>query len=220
MQKIGITFGCFIPMHIGHVKMIQKSRRENDRTIIAVCGYPADRGKDFIKFHDRLKLTKFVYDEYEDTIVTGVNDRKIGLTGTFSLKAWQTWCNELFRNAGLDPFDKNTKYTWYTGEASYTEKIKQLYENHDFIGLDRNEVPISGTEIRNNPEKYYYQIHPVFREYLHEKKILEQNESLGATATRNTSRATHVRDAHASHDLPAQAEQDRPRTKERNDYAN
>lgn len=47
-MKIGITFGCFIPLHVGHMAMIERSVRENDRTIIAVCGYDDDRGKDFI----------------------------------------------------------------------------------------------------------------------------------------------------------------------------
>ncbi|MBP3824563.1 MAG: adenylyltransferase/cytidyltransferase family protein, partial [Butyrivibrio sp.] len=50
MDNIGIVFGCFIPFHKGHESLVKRALDENDRMIIAVCGYQEDRGKDFLPF--------------------------------------------------------------------------------------------------------------------------------------------------------------------------
>lgn len=41
-MNIGITFGCFIPLHKGHLSMIDRSIKENQLTIIGVCGFDND----------------------------------------------------------------------------------------------------------------------------------------------------------------------------------
>ena len=57
--------------------MIDECINNNDITIIAVCGYPDDRGKDFIPFMDRYRL---IMQRYMDsgTIIVKVDDKKIG----------------------------------------------------------------------------------------------------------------------------------------------
>ena len=57
-MKIGIVFGCFIPLHQGHLSLINKAIQENDKVIIGVCGFDDDRGKDFISFKTRIELIK------------------------------------------------------------------------------------------------------------------------------------------------------------------
>ena len=170
-MRIGITFGCFIPLHKGHMAMISKSRVLDDITIIAVCGYDEDRGHDFIPFKDRYNLIKKIYQNDPKTIIIKIDDKKLGLDGTFTLKNWELWCNELFQNAGFNPNDNN-EYIWYTGEQSYIDKISKLYNNHSFELLNRSIVPISGTIIRKNPNLYKSMINPVFYEYLVSKKLL------------------------------------------------
>ncbi|MBP0986619.1 MAG: adenylyltransferase/cytidyltransferase family protein, partial [Oscillospiraceae bacterium] len=59
--KTGIAFGFFIPLHKGHEMMIERAVKENDRAIIAVCGYRTDRGKDFVDYDTRLRLIKEIY---------------------------------------------------------------------------------------------------------------------------------------------------------------
>ena len=176
-MKIGITFGCFIPMHEGHKSMIQRSRAENDMTIIAVCGKDLDRGKNFIPFKHRITLVEWKYCNYEDVKVVAVDDDKIGMDGTFTLNNWIIWANELFDNAGLDPNDEN-EYTWYTGDSSYKYKLEIAFPNHKFTLLDRSVINISGTAVRENPEKYRYMIDPLFVIYLEQKGLLKhENQS-------------------------------------------
>ena len=176
-MKIGITFGCFIPMHEGHKSMIQRSRAENDMTIIAVCGKDLDRGKDFIPFKDRITLVKWKYGSYDDVIVVVVNDDKIGMDGTFTLDNWIIWAKELFDNARLDPNDEENEYTWYTGDHSYKYKLEVAFPNHKFTVLDRSVINISGTAARENPKKYEYMIDPLFKIYLEQKGLLKHDEN-------------------------------------------
>ena len=69
MEKIGIVFGCFIPLHKGHESLIERALAENDRMIIAVCGYQQDRGKDFLPFTMRYKLVKEIFRDNPRVIV-------------------------------------------------------------------------------------------------------------------------------------------------------
>lgn len=165
MDKVGIVFGCFIPLHKGHLSLIDKAK-ENDKVIIGVCGYDSDRGKDFIPFKDRIELIQEIF---KDLTVVSVDDHKIGLTGKFDLESWKVWCNELFKNADLDP---NVDITWYLGEQSYLEMLKKIYPKHTFEFVERTVIPVSGTMIRENPKENIEEIHPVFVEYLKEKNII------------------------------------------------
>lgn len=168
MNKVGIVFGCFIPLHKGHLSLIDKAL-ENDKVVIGVCGYDLDRGKDFIPFKDRIELIKEIFKDLTIDVVS-VDDHKIGLTGKFDLESWKVWCNELFKNADLNPLEN--EITWYLGEQSYLEMLKKIYPKHTFELVERTVIPVSGTMIRENPKENIKEIHPVFIEYLKEKNII------------------------------------------------
>ena len=151
--------------------MIQRALDENDEIILGVTGYDMDRGKDFIPFLRRVQLMTRIYGENRRIHVSQVDDRKLGLTGTFSERAWRTWSAELFRNAGehgVNPFCRNHRFTWYTGEDRYIEKLRAIYPSHGFVKLDRQVIPVSGTEIRENPKKYTRYVSPLFIKYLND----------------------------------------------------
>ena len=167
-MKIGIVFGCFIPLHTGHMSLINRSCTDNDLTIIAVCGKDNDRGKDFIPFQHRIKLMGVAYYSRNVKIVA-LDDEKLGMDGSFSRDNWVKWSNELFRQAELDPNNSDNSYTWYTGEPSYEEKLSSIYPDHTFVIVDRSENTISGTQIRSNPRQYWDQIELTFKIYLTKK---------------------------------------------------
>ncbi len=170
-ERIGLYFGCFIPLHTGHLTAIQRVRAENDRVLLGVCGYDSDRGQNFIPFQERIKLVRNKYRNEDSIIVTEIDDHKIGLTGTFSEDAWKIWCKEYFKTY-FDPFDDSKEYTWYMGEQSYIDKIRTIYPHHNFVLLDRNEIQISGTAIRENPNQYGHMIEKSFLQYLCQRNIV------------------------------------------------
>ena len=163
MAKVGIVFGCFIPMHTGHLKMIDRSITENDVTILGVCGYDDDRGKDFLSFQERQDIIRRKTFWCRSIALSVVDDRKIGLTGKFDKESWELWSNEFFRYAGADPYSNN-EFTWYTGEQRYIDVISQIFPKHKFVLLERDGV--SGTAIRENPQEHLDEIDPDFRRYL------------------------------------------------------
>ena len=175
-MRVGIYFGCFIPLHKGHEAIIKTALAENDHLILGVCGYDNDRGHDYIPFRQRINLISKIYGLCKNMTLAVVNDKKIGLTGTFSLNAWEIWCKELFRNSGFDPSDKANQYVWYSGEKDYLKKIQLLYPSHEMRLISRDVIPISGTEIRANTSKHIMYINPFFASYLAERGLLEDNE--------------------------------------------
>ena len=165
-RRVGITFGCFIPLHKGHLSIIKQAETENNSVILGVTGHDMDRGRDFIPFLRRIQLMHTIFACHSNISIAEVDDRSIGLTGTFSLSAWEAWCRELFYTAGYYPDDPHCEFHWYIGEKDNIEKIQVLYPQHHFHLMDRSIIPISGTAIRENPEKYGGYIHPVFLDYL------------------------------------------------------
>lgn len=167
--KVGIVFGCFIPLHIGHTALIKQSLKENNHTIVAVCGHENDRGKDFIPFSEREKLVKEYYKReiYNgDMDIVSVDDDKCGCDGSFTLDNWKRWSDLLFDEAYYNPKDPYYIFTWYTGEVSYLGKLYELFPFHNFLLVSRKKIDISGTEIRKNPIKYERLIAPPFVDYL------------------------------------------------------
>ena len=163
-MRIGIYFGCFIPLHEGHISVLKKALSENDHVILGICGFDDDRGKDFIPFRDRIKLIKKIYGKNKKITLVVIDDKKIGLVGAFDQESWDAWCEELFMNSGFNP-NKN-HYTWYMGEPNYVKQIKRLFQNHEFVLADRNLMPISGTMIRENPKMYQNYINSIYVNYL------------------------------------------------------
>ena len=171
MQNIGIVFGCFIPMHKGHESLIKRALFENDRLILAVCGYQAGRGKDFLDFSTRFKIVTKMFRNDPRVIVVKIDDKKLGLDGTFTHENWVLWGNELFKQAEISP--DSVHFNWYTGESSYVDKLGRIYPNHTFNLVDRTVIRLSGTEIRNNPTIHSDDINEDFRNYLKETGMLK-----------------------------------------------
>lgn len=164
-KTVGIVFGCFIPLHDGHMDMIRKAYHENEHLILVVCGYDNDRGEDFIPFLRRVYLMKELFGNDPKITVAVVDDKKIGLTGTFSVEAWETWCKEAFRDTKR-LLDEADTVTWYSGDEVYIQKISTIYPEHKYQLLDRTKNDISGTKIRKDIFKYWHRIHPLFQDYL------------------------------------------------------
>ena len=177
-RRVGITFGCFIPLHKGHLSIIKQAETENNSVILGVTGHDMDRGRDFIPFLRRIQLMHTIFACHSNISIAEVDDRSIGLTGTFSLSAWEAWCRELFYTAGYYPDDPHCEFHWYIGEKDYIEKIQVLYPQHHFHLMDRSIIPISGTAIRENPEKYGGYIHPVFLDYLKKNGQITDRKSV------------------------------------------
>ena len=164
--KIGIVCGCFIPLHAGHKMLIERAIEENHQVIIGVCGAANDRGRDFVPFEERFKMIREKY-AGSNVKVVQIDDDKISMDGTFTLQNWKVWGDELFSQAGESP---EGNITWYMGEESYRDKLSMIYPKHVFRVFDRREIPLSGTEIRENFQNHAEEIDQAFLDYLEKKR--------------------------------------------------
>ena len=162
-MKLGIVFGCFIPLHVGHYKLIDQALSENAAVLLGICGHDGDRGEGYLSFPERQNLMRMKYGSDRNIAISVVDDNKIGLTGKFDREAWEIWSGEFFHNAGVDP-NSDIEFTWYTGDPSYVDTISQVFPKHKFTLIERDDV--SGTNIRNDIKDYASYIDPMFLRYL------------------------------------------------------
>ena len=69
-KRIGIVFGTFAPMHVGHVDLITKAKRANDNVLVIVSGSNTqeDRGtRAGLSLNRRFRYVREVF--YDDELV-------------------------------------------------------------------------------------------------------------------------------------------------------
>lgn len=174
---IGVVFGCFCPMHQGHLDLINRAKKENDRCVVICCGYDNDRGKDFLELDLRYRLVKELFSTDDLVDVLKINDTEIGIDKNWSIDNWEPWLKEVHRQLNdMNLGDKKIKI--YVSEANYKEELNGFGEEVILCNRDRN---ISGTMIRENPLKYWDYIAHTFRRVFSHNILIMGTASEGKT---------------------------------------
>lgn len=173
-MKNGIIFGKFYPLHIGHVNFIQKCKEKVDKLYIVLC---SDEKRDLELFKEtgyRLKPSKRINILNEGFC----NDEKIKIlqldeTGiVYYPYGWEEWSNAVDKM--LTEYNVNIDIV-FTNEIKdvenykkYFKKLKNINKNFEVVSTDvnRNEIHISATEIRKNPERNQMFLTPCGKHYL------------------------------------------------------
>ena len=208
MKKVAICFGGYCPLHQGHMDVIMKAKKENDRCIVIVCGYDNEpRGWEInLNLEERYKLIRDFFKEDEQIFVDYINDTKIGIDESMSDNNWQVWQKEvrhILGNAWIYPSEER-KYeiNWYVAEPYYKTCIERNnvlqeeygeYVNVNIILVDKMN-PVSGTLVRKNPVKYWNKITAPFKPYLCKNILIIGTASEG--------KSTLVRDISRYFDIP------------------
>ena len=203
-MRIGITFGGYCPMHQGHLDLIMKAKKENDMCFVVVCGYDNEPRADEIglTLKRRFSLVKQMFKNDEQIRVIMVNDTELGIDESMSDSNWNIWlrCVEDQIDAIEEKVDDEmigiTRYTWYVGEQSYVDSLKQRAYDSDnrirfsiideVVHVERSINPISATLIRENPVKYWNKIAWPFRQYF--------STNILSTGTASEGKSTLTRD--------------------------
>lgn len=174
---VGIVFGCFCPMHQGHLDLIMRAKKENDLCLIVCSGYDNDRGSTFLPIEKRFRYVSEFFSDDELVKVIKVNDSEIGIKDK-KVENWGPWIEEIKRQmSALGLGDK--KYKFYVSESDYHEELTKYYNEE--VQLCERANPISGTMIRNNPIKYWNKIVPTFRRAFSNNILVIGTSSEGKT---------------------------------------
>ena len=151
IKKIGAFPGKFLPPHIGHVQTIKDCAKKCDELWVVICDNTNNSkslcekaGIPFISTKLRYKWLKAHFKPYKNI--------KIKLMSEDKLSAFPAPMEE-WSNA----FKKATKHkvNMKFADESYRELNEKHFSECEFVCFDRLKINVSGTKVRENPEKYF-----------------------------------------------------------------
>lgn len=178
-------------MHQGHLDLIMRAKKENDVCYVIVCGYDGEeRGESVgLPLRRRISLVRQMFKKDEQIKVVSVNDTELGIDESMSEYNWDIWLNYVTRRL-ITEGQIGTTYTWYVGEKGYLESLlkraSDFWKINNVVYTDREENPITATEIRENPIKHWHKIAKPFRPYFSTNILITGTASEGkSTLTRD-----------------------------------
>lgn len=188
MTKIGICFGGYCPMHRGHLDAIMRAKKENDKVFVIVCGYNNEEraGNINMTLKERTAIVRKIFANDEIITVSSINDTELGIDESMSEDNWIIWQNKVKEIINPYRSGNSNTVTWYLAEPFYKEMIekhnviKDAVKESSVVLIDKV-LPISGTEIRKNPLKYWKYIVKEFRNNLCHNILITGTASEGKT---------------------------------------
>lgn len=163
----GLIVGKFMPLHKGHIYLIETAAAQVDELTILVCSIQSESISGALRYHwvrERFPHLRVVH-------VMDENPQKPEAHRFF----WGIWKNTIERNCpdGVDKVFSSEHY----GE----ELAKNLDAEYILVDLERKKVPISASAIRQDPWKYWEFIPAVVRPFYIKRVVLSGPESTGKT---------------------------------------
>ena len=186
-------------MHIGHVDLITRAKRENDAALVVVSGTNTeeDRGTRVgLHLKRRFRYVREVFHDDELVVVDKLDEE-----GIISEQNWFEILHELIKENTDYQFEK---ITFYIGEEKYQKPLLSYFENvfndEYLLGksdtessdsiikkevgikiIDKSIIPVSSTEILKKPLAHWRYITKPFRRHFTKKVLVVGSASGGKT---------------------------------------
>ena len=149
MKKIGAFVGKFLPPHIGHLSVIDKILQECDECVIVISDNP-NRSKEICKkanfpyFGSKKRLGWFKnhYKNNKNVHFAIVDESKLDPTENYM----QAYSKLFYQSV---PYPVTHKYA----DESYRELNEKYFPTCTFVAVDRDEINIHSTAIRQDYQK-------------------------------------------------------------------
>ncbi|WP_304126637.1 AAA family ATPase [Gemella sanguinis] len=198
-KKLAVVFGTFAPMHIGHVDLITRAKRENDAALVFVSGTNTeeDRGTRVgLYLKRRFRYVREVFHDDELVVVDKLDEE-----GIISEQNWFEILHKLIKENTDYQFEK---ITFYIGEEKYQKPLLSYFENvfndEYLLGksdtessdsiikkevgikiIDKSIIPVSSAEILKKPLAHWRYITKPFRRHFTKKVLVVGSASGGKT---------------------------------------
>ena len=202
-KKLAVVFGTFAPMHIGHVDLITRAKRENDAALVFVSGTNTeeDRGTRVgLHLKRRFRYVREVFHDDELVVVDKLDEEGI-ISEQNGLENWFKILHELIKDNTDYQFEK---ITFYIGEEKYQKPLLSYFENvfnnEYLLGksdtessdsiikkevgikiIDKSIIPVSSDEILKKPLAHWRYITKPFRRHFTKKVLVVGSASGGKT---------------------------------------
>ena len=150
-MRIGLVFGTFAPMHLGHQDVINIAKEEMDKVIVVCCGHEGDRGYPTFPLELRYELATKEFADDEKVFVTVLPDTDPEIKKHWNQQQiWNYWVDRML----LHLFQKELivardELCFYTSEDDYTELLTSTPQHLKVHKCSRVR-PVSGTMIRED----------------------------------------------------------------------
>ena len=203
IKNLAVVFGTFAPMHIGHVDLITRAKRENDAALVVVSGTNTDEDRGTrvgLHLKRRFRYVREVFHDDELVVVDKLDEEGI-FTEQTGLENWFKILHKLIKENTDYQFEK---VTFYIGEEKYQKLIVSYFEsvfNDEYLLeksdtesadsiikkevaikiIDKSIIPVSSTEILKKPLAHWRYITKPFRRHFTKKVLVVGSASGGKT---------------------------------------
>lgn len=162
-DRIGVVFGTFAPMHHGHLSAILRAKKECDGVIVVCCGNNTD-DKGCAVGLNLTKRYQYAREYFADDDLVAVYAVHDPGENVYSFAAWYPWMDAFKTDIWSVAVENKAAHTvWYVGEPVYAQDLAKL--GFETVLLDRTDIPISATMIRERPFLNWESIVPTFRRH-------------------------------------------------------
>ena len=163
-MKRGLVLGKFMPLHNGHIEMINFAKTKCDKVVILLCAEASEP----IDAMTRVKFINDVFGQDDNIEINYMSYSAFQLSPSSDYEETETkkWADRIASyNFNLDVIISSEEY------GKHLARFMEIdYIDYD---IDRQKIPISATEIRKNPYKNWDKIPDTVREYYYKKMFKE-----------------------------------------------